>query len=148
MINMKLYVETSVLNFLFHKDSPEKKKITNIFFKEKLTGHEIYISDMVLEEIEKSPEPRKSELKSIITKKKLKALKLTNEAKELAKEYVKNGFIPERYSTDALHIAIAVVNKMDGLVSWNMQHIVKLKTIVGVNEINRERGYPEIIIIT
>lgn len=145
---MKLYIETSVPNFLLHKDSPEKQKITDIFFKEKVIEHEPFISDLVLEEIEKSPEPRRSQLRSIIIKNKLKALKLTNEARELAKDYVENKIIPEKYSTDALHIAIAVVNKIDGLVSWNMQHIVRLKTIVGVNKINKEKGYPEIIIVT
>ena len=37
---------------------------------------------------------------------------------------------------------------MEVLVSWNMEHIVKLKTIVGVNKVNKESGYASILIIT
>jgi hypothetical protein len=37
---------------------------------------------------------------------------------------------------------------MDALVSWNMSHIVKLKTKIMVNEINKKSGYPEIYICT
>lgn len=145
---MKLYIETSVPNFLFHDDSLEKQKITKIFFKEKLINHEGFISDLVLNEIEKSPEPKRSRLKEIIFENKLIALKLSNEAKVLADRYVEVGIIPKRYSTDALHIAIAVINKMDVLVSWNMQHIVRLKTIKGVNELNKKLNYPHIFINT
>ena len=44
------------------------------------------------------------------------------------------GLVPEKYINDAIHLALASVNKMEVLVSWNMEHIVKLKTIVGVNK--------------
>lgn len=37
---------------------------------------------------------------------------------------------------------------MDALVSWNLAHIVRLKTIKGVNEINKLEGYPIIAIVT
>jgi hypothetical protein len=37
---------------------------------------------------------------------------------------------------------------MEVLVSWNMEHIVKLKTIVGVNKINKQEGYSLILINT
>ncbi len=36
----------------------------------------------------------------------------------------------------------------DAAVSWNFQHMVKLKTIRGVNGINKINGYPEIEILT
>ncbi len=75
-------------------------------------------------------------------------MKLTKEADTLSKEYLKEEIIPERYSTDALHIAIAVVNSMDVIISWNMSHIVRLKTIKGVNEINKKLNYPQIFINT
>lgn len=45
-------------------------------------------------------------------------------------------------------ISISVVTAMEVVVSWNMQHIVKLKTIIGVNKINKECGYSEIMINT
>jgi len=47
-----------------------------------------------------------------------------------------------------LHIAIATVNGIDSVVSWNLEHIVKIKTIVEVNRINIKKGYKQIFIIT
>ena len=145
---MKIYLESSVPNFLFHSDSPEKQEITKKFFQEKLSKNKGFISDLVLDELEKTPEPKRSKLRDVITKHKLKALKLTKEARVLAEKYIEEGIIPQKYSTDALHIAIAVINKMDALVSWNMEHIVKLKTIKGVNEVNKRLNYPNIFINT
>jgi len=37
---------------------------------------------------------------------------------------------------------------MDVLVSWNMEHIVKLKTVVEVNKLNKKLGYKIILIYT
>ncbi|GHT47686.1 hypothetical protein AGMMS49965_25840 [Bacteroidia bacterium] len=42
---------------------------------------------------------------------------------------------------DCLHIAIATLNKVDVLVSWNFKHIVNLDRIRGYNSINMKMGY-------
>jgi len=70
-----------------------------------------------------------------------------NEIKTLAEEYVARGVIPIKYIEDALHIAVATVNYLDILASWNFEHIVKLKTKREVNAINVLLGYSEIEII-
>jgi len=44
----------------------------------------------------------------------------------------------------ALHIAMAVINGIEAIISWNFEHIVKLKTRIMVNGINRLLGYHEI----
>jgi len=49
--------------------------------------------------------------------------------------------IPEKYRADALHIAFATFYEMDVLVSYNLRHIVKLKTRRLVNYINLLEGY-------
>lgn len=45
---------------------------------------------------------------------------------------------------DALHIACASVNDLDAIISWNFEHIVKLKTKREVVGINVLLGYKEI----
>ena len=50
-------------------------------------------------------------------------LKLTNEAERLAEEIVKFGQITAENLEDALHIALATVNGMDFLLTWNFNHI-------------------------
>jgi len=49
---------------------------------------------------------------------KLSVLSISNEVEELAKEIIKKGAINESYSEDAYHIAVAIINKMDFLLSW------------------------------
>jgi hypothetical protein len=67
---------------------------------------------------------------------------ITNEAMDLASEYVKRGVIPARYHPDAEHIAVASVFGFDVLTSWNLSHIVRLKTKRLVRIINEEFSYP------
>jgi hypothetical protein len=66
------------------------------------------------------------------------------ETEELAERYIKEGIIPKKYRSDALHIAVAVINGIDVIVSWNFEHIVKLKTRVMVDGVNKLLGYHEI----
>ena len=58
---------------------------------------------------------------------------------ELAKEYVKYGAVPESYPEDAYHIAVAVLNEMDYLLSWNFRHIVRRRTKDVVRMVNTLR---------
>ena len=73
---------------------------------------------------------------------------IDEEIRELADRYIFERIIPEKYRNDALHIATAVVNDLDVVVSWNLEHIVKLKTKLGVEGINRLLGYKVIEIVT
>lgn len=145
---MKLYIETSVPNFLFAEDAPEKQEITKKFFKKDIKKYELFLSDLVLDEISKSPKEKKEKMREVISKLEFQELKVNEKSEQLAEKYIQAKIIPERYKNDALHIAITVVNDIDAIVSWNMRPIVKLKTIIGVNKINKELNYKEILINT
>jgi rRNA-processing protein FCF1 len=144
----KIYVETSVIGFWYATDAPEKMSITRKFFKLAQKEYQLFISDLVLKEIERFENKKRKLFEKVLKKFKFDELKTNEEAIKLAKEYVKAGIVPEKYFNDSLHIAIAVVNKIDVMVSWNLSHIVKLKTKMKVNEINKNLNYPEIIIVT
>ena len=75
-------------------------------------------------------------------------LSLTVESSLLADAYIKNGAIPKSYPEDAMHIAIAAVNEIDYLLSWNFEHIVKIKTRKIISMVNTSLGYAHIEIIT
>ena len=62
----------------------------------------------------------------------------TKNVEELAKKYQEELKLPERYFNDLLHIAVATIHEMDVIVSWNLKHIVKLKTILTVEKINQK----------
>jgi hypothetical protein len=46
----------------------------------------------------------------------------------LSLEYLTANLVPARKSEDAQHLAIAVENGFDFLVSWNFEHMVNAKT--------------------
>jgi hypothetical protein len=81
--------------------------------------------------------------------KKLKILETSSEEeiRSLAEEYVIRGIIPIKKIEDAIHIAIASFYYLDALVSWNFEHIVKLKTKREINVINVLLGYNTLEII-
>ncbi|NVM02618.1 MAG: hypothetical protein HWN67_09800 [Candidatus Helarchaeota archaeon] len=66
---------------------------------------------------------------------------LNDEAIELANYYIKEGVVSNKYLIDAQHIAIATINKVDVLVSWNYKHIVNLNRIRLYNSVNLKYGY-------
>jgi hypothetical protein len=68
-------------------------------------------------------------------------LEITDEAEQLAVAFVKFGPIPTTHSEDALHIALAVINGMDFLVTWNFNHINNAKIKKEINSIAEENGY-------
>jgi predicted nucleic acid-binding protein len=142
---IKYYLDTTIFNFVFAEGDTEKKDITVKLFKDLPSiSNGIYISDEVIREINRAPEPRKSQLVGQLEETNPLLLEVDIEAEELAERYVKEGIIPERYRSDAVHIAVAVINGIEVIVSWNFEHIVKLKTRVMVNGINRLLGYHEI----
>jgi len=75
-------------------------------------------------------------------------VKITDEILELANKYVEEGIFPIKYFDDALHVACASVNACNAVISWNFKHMVKLKTILSVNGINKYMGYADIEILT
>ena len=67
-------------------------------------------------------------------------MKISKEAEELAEIYVKQGIFPEKYFDDALHVALASVNQIGVLLSWNFTHLVKLKTRRMVSIVNLSKN--------
>jgi len=142
---IKYYLDTTIFNFVFTEGDAEKKDITLKLFKDlPLIAEGVYISDEVIREISRADEPRKSQLEGLLRETDPLLIEVDIEAEELAERYIKERIIPVRYRSDALHIAVAVINGIEAIVSWNFEHIVKLKTRVMVNGVNRLLGYHEI----
>lgn len=75
-------------------------------------------------------------------------LSSTGDVERLSKKYIQYDAVPEKYAEDAFHIAIAVVNEMDFLLSWNFKHIVRRKTRDIVRMVNTLNRFKHIEIMT
>ena len=122
-----LYLDTSILNFLFADDAPEKRDITIDFFQEvSKKKYEVYISDIVVDEISKASKDKKEKLLMVIDDYELKFFEINDEIEFLAKKILDQGIIPVHKTEDAMHIAIAVCNGADVLLSWNFKHLANI----------------------
>ena len=59
----------------------------------------------------------------------------------LAEKLVESHAMPKKAAHDALHIAIACVNGMDYLLTWNCKHIANAKMRNRIEEVCRDAGY-------
>ncbi len=145
MDKAKLYFDTSVPSAYYDARTQERMELTHDFWH-KLDLYELYVSTLVIDELNQVvPQDLKENLLKLIEH--CIILKLDSKVKNLAKAYVNAGILPQKYFNDALHIAIAVVNGMQFLVSWNFKHFVNVKTRQMVNLVNLKEGYGVIEII-
>jgi predicted nucleic acid-binding protein len=145
----RYYLDTSVLNFAFEAEAVEYREASLALLDEVRSGSiEAHISDVVLREVSRAPAVRRTQLRGLIGGIQAQVLELTDLAQELAEKYVAEGIIPRRYVDDARHIAVAVVNGLDCVVSWNFRHLVRPATRRRVNAVSRLLGYPEIDIVS
>lgn len=144
-IKAKIYLDTSVISIYDDPRIPQRQAQTQEFWKD-LKDFKVYISEVTINEINNNPNLQKRKRLLVLTKK-FNLLPITKEVIDLAQEYIKKKIIPKRYIDDALHLAIATVNGLDILVSWNCKHLINLKTKHEANKINLIRGYKEIELV-
>jgi hypothetical protein len=142
---MKFYVDTSVWGGF---DDKEFSKWTIPFFNQARQGKfTIVLSDVTIGELQKAPVVIK-DLPTTISPEFLELVSITEEQIELANKYVLEGALTPKFHTDAQHIAIASILKVDSLVSWNFKHMVNFFRIRQYNSINLKFGYSTIDIRT
>lgn len=145
MNKQRIYIDTSVIGGCFDEEFAEW---SNLLFAEFVEGNKIaIISDILIDELSKASDIIKNKIKEI-PQEYLEIQKKNDDIIFLANSYIQNNAISQKYSDDALHIALATVCKADVLVSWNFKHIVNLRRIQLYNAINLTNGYSLIEIRT
>lgn len=148
MRKLKIYLDTSVISYLMQEDAPERMKDTIELWKDFVNGkYEIYLSQVTIDEIGKCTEPKRSALYDHMSDIEYTKVEITAEILELAQKIVDMGILRPKSFDDCQHIAAAVVNGCDCIISWNFKHIVNIKTIRGVRAIANLEGYKGIDII-
>ena len=135
----RIYIDTSVVGGYFDE---EFKEATQLLF-ERLEKNEIIfvISDLLDLELLNAP-TNVRELLHNYSADKFSRVELTDEAIKLADEYITEKVVGQTSLEDCRHIALATVNRVDVLASWNFKHIVNLDRIKDYNSVNLKLGYP------
>jgi predicted nucleic acid-binding protein len=146
---IKVYLDTSTISHLYAEDVPEKESETNLLWEDFIMGkYDIYISQVVLTEIQKCSEPKRAKMLRRMREIEFTVLNESDEVEYLANEYIKAGVLKAKSSDDCFHIAYAVINNCDVIVSWNFKHLVNFRTIDKVRVVNAINRYKEIGIIS
>lgn len=141
-----LYLDTTVPSAYHDERTQYRQELTQQFWRERLAAYRPVVSVVVLREIQDTPNAdRRQKIESLVRH--LDVLLLSEEAETLAMEYVRRDVFPERYLSDARHVAIASASGLPYLASWNFRHLVKVNTRREINLINALLGYANIEIV-
>lgn len=110
MVRPRIYVDTSVIGGCFDE---EFKEYSVQLFDEFTSGKKtLVISDVLLFELEGAPEEMRSALNRV-PRDNIEYVSLNEESIALASAYLKEGVVAESSLSDARHIAIATVERVD-----------------------------------
>ena len=133
----RFYFDTSVFGGVF--DAEFEEETLMLFEKVELGQIKCVYSNLTETELSTAPERVRTFFEELKQEHKERVL-ITAEAMLLAETYVNEKVVGETSMDDCLHIAIATINKVDMLVSWNFKHIVNVYRIRGYNSINLRMG--------
>lgn len=144
MPRLKIYLDTSIINFLFADDAPDFQSVTVDFFENHSEFYALFVSQSVLREIDRTTDPAQRErLRKALFDHPISFLPEdeADEVRELASAYLEAGILPQSQIEDALHVAYATVHEIDILLSWNFKHLANVNREVRIQDANRVRGY-------
>jgi len=146
---VKLYLDTSVLGAMFDAEPAGRKEMTQLFFQTVRARRDtLYVSDLVLEEIDRAPIQVRFSLMTLVRRIQPRVLSESRESLSLAQEYIAAHVVPASSRDDARHIAIATLAGSEALVSWNFRHLVNLRRKRLVHSVNIRLGHPLIEIVS
>ena len=140
-MKLRIYIDTSIVGGYYDEEFCE---VTQGLFN-RLENNEIVfvISDLLDLELAGAPQNVR-ELLYKFTPDKFERVQLTEEAIKLADAYISEKVVGKTSLEDCRHIALATINRVHVLASWNFKHIVNLDRIKGYNSVNYRLGYPMI----
>lgn len=140
-MKQRIYIDTSVFGGYFDEEFMEH---TIPLFDRIYSGEYVVLySTVTQEELENAPEKIKDLVKKIKVEQ-TEFIETTDEAIDLASEYILEKVVGKTSFADCLHIALATINRSDFLISWNFKHIVNIERIRGYNSINIKNGYKQL----
>ncbi len=146
----RVYLETSDISYLTARRSRDlivaaHQQITTALWEQR-QAYEFYASELVLAEAAQG-DPQAAALR-MQTLQGIALLEVLPQARELGKLLVQELAIPAKAIEDAYHVAVAAVQGMDYLITWNCTHIANLQMQRKIEKICLDAGYVPAVIGT
>lgn len=143
----RVYVETSVVAYL--TAAPVRDVVTladqiatREWWPDAPDRFDLVVSELVLQDIAAGdPTAARDRLAAVAS---LPVLAFDKESAELSRHLIESHAIP----SDAAHVAIATVNRVGYLVTWNLRNIANPRLIPQIDQACRDRGYAPAVICT
>jgi predicted nucleic acid-binding protein len=147
----RVYIETTVVSYLTARPSRDvviagHQQITHEWWDTQRESYQLCISQLVRKEAgagdATAAEERLDRLNAMTL------LETSDEALDLAKELIQAGALPAKAADDALHIAVAAMNGIPYLLTWNCRHLANATMRPVIEKVCAGKGVKAPIICT
>ncbi len=146
----KVYVETTIISYLAASPSRDlvvaaHQQLTREWW-EKRNRFELFVSQAVVDEASRGDADVAARRVALLAQ--IPLLVVGDEAYEFAERLLRSRAVPAKANLDAVHIAVAAVNQVNYLVTWNCAHIANAAVRGKIEETCRAAGLLTPIICT
>jgi hypothetical protein len=146
-----VYLETTIIGYLTSRPSRDlivaaHQQLTCDWWDLHRTSYDLFVSEAVVAECGAGDPQAAQERLDLLAG--LPILDVTGESELLAGSLIRGVPLPDRANIDALHVALATVNGIDYVLTWNCTHIANATLQHKIETICRAAGYNPPIICT
>lgn len=145
------YIETTIIGHLTSRVPQDplvagQMLATRKWWDESRQHFELLTSDVVRSECSRGdPQAASERLKRIAT---LEMVQVPNDVESFVDLLLSRHALPAKARVDAYHVAIAAMNSVEYLLTWNCRHLANATMRLRIEETCQERGFPAPIICT
>jgi predicted nucleic acid-binding protein len=146
-----VYLETTIIGYLAMRVSgvlrvAANQETTRDWWDNHRADYEVFVSRFVVDECaDGDPEAARDRLSFLQD---LELIQAPDEVETLAQALLDRVPLPEEAQFDALHIAVAAVNGIQYLLTWNCRHIANPALRTRIEAVCREMGFEPPVICT
>ena len=150
-IKRRVYVETTVISYLAAWPSRDVVRIaqqqqTREWWDVRREDFELVCSELVIQEASAGDASAAAERLQVLAG--MRVLQIGHETAALAGRIGRGVCLPARAQADALHVAIAAINGIEYLLTWNCRHLSNAVLRPRIESICRDAGFEPPLICT
>ena len=147
-----VYIETSIFGYLTARSRDAviflaRQELTRDWWENRRTRYELVISQLVLDEAARGDDEAAAERLRLLA-----GIPLADAEDPrigpMATELIAAHLLPEKARPDATHVAIATINAVDYLLTWNCKHIANANVLPKIYRLLTDMGYSPPLIVT
>lgn len=115
------------------------QKITQDWWNGRRDAFDVYVSELVREEAAAGDAQAAERRLKIVDA--LPQLSISDATRRMARVLFQELHLPERAVADAVHIAVAITNGMDYMITWNCRHIANAQLRHRIDDICTAAGF-------